>query len=100
MDNKPAYTVTDNKEQSQYQISLPDDTAFISYHWRDGNRELMHTEVPQQYEGQGIASALAKFAFEDAKGSGQKVVVYCPYLAAYLRKHPEYNELVVAVRSE
>jgi predicted GNAT family acetyltransferase len=100
MDNKPTYTVTDNSEDSQYQISLPDDTAFISYHSRNGNKELMHTEVPQQYEGKGIASTLARFAFEDARESGQKVVVYCPYLATYLRKHPEYNDVVVAVRSE
>lgn len=100
MDNKPAYTVTDNSQDSQYQISLSDDTAFISYHLRNGNKELMHTEVPQQYEGKGIASTLARFAFEDARESGQKVVVYCPYLAAYLRKHPEYNDVVVAVRSE
>jgi len=97
MDNKTNYKVTDNKEQSRYEIELPDNTAFISYHWRNDNRELMHTEVPQQYEGKGIASTLAKFVFEDARESGQKVVVYCPYLAAYLKKHPEYNDVVVAV---
>ncbi|MBL0359139.1 MAG: N-acetyltransferase [Chitinophagaceae bacterium] len=54
----------------------------------------MHTYVPETHEGKGIAGSMAKFVLEYAKNSNLKLIVYCPYVAAYLKRHPEYNELV------
>jgi len=54
----------------------------------------MHTFVPESLEGRGLASALAKFALEYAKGKNLQVIVYCPFVATYLKRHPEYNFLV------
>ena len=68
--------------------------AFIEYRWHQGNLVLMHTLVPEGFEGKGIAAALAKFVLEYAKEKQLQIVVYCPYVNAYLKKHPEYQVLV------
>jgi predicted GNAT family acetyltransferase len=54
----------------------------------------MHTEVPESMEGRGVASALAKFAFEYAKEHGNAVKIYCPFVGTYLERHPEFRSLV------
>ena len=69
--------------------------AFIEYRWSNGNLVLMHTFVPEGFEGKGIAAALAKFALEHAKEKQLGVVVYCPYVNAYLKRHPEYQALII-----
>ena len=53
---------------------------------------FMHTNVPDPLVGKGIASALAASAFEYAKKINRKVMVYCPFVAAYLKKHPELKD--------
>lgn len=86
--------VIDNKQQGQFQILLPDAIAFLEYRWHNGAMALMHTEVPEKYNGKGIAGHLAKYAFEQAKANGYKVMVYCPFVGVYLKRHKEYEELV------
>ena len=54
----------------------------------------MDTLVPEQYEGKGIAGALAKFALEYARSKNLKLIVYCPYVKMYMKRHPEYNDLL------
>ncbi len=49
----------------------------------------MHTEVPDSMSGKGVASALAAYAFQYAKENKKPVMVYCPFVAAYLKRHPE-----------
>jgi len=88
------YEIIDNKERQQFQAKLPDDYAFMEYRWHKGDLALMHTVVPEKYEGQGIASALAKHVLEYAKNNNFKILVYCPYISAYLNRHPEYKTLV------
>jgi len=51
----------------------------------------MHTWVPQELEGRGIASALAEFALNYAKENELQTVVYCPFVKAYIQKHPEWQ---------
>jgi len=55
----------------------------------------MHTEVPLKLEGKGIASALAHYSLEWAKENNIKAKVLCPFVAIYLKRHPEYNEIVI-----
>ncbi len=59
-------------------------------------RVFFHTVVSSAYKGQGLASVLVKFAVEDAIAQGYAVVPVCPYVAAWLPKHPEYDAHVVA----
>lgn len=86
--------IINNKEQQQYQLAVQDTIAYIEYRWYKGDIAFMHTEVPEQFEGQGIASAMAKFALDDARKQGVKIMLYCPFMAGYVKKHPEYHDLV------
>ena len=56
---------------------------------------LVHTEVLPDAEGMGVGSRLARGALDDARARGLKVTVVCPFITAYLRRHPgEYEDLV------
>ncbi|WP_115790127.1 GNAT family N-acetyltransferase [Arthrobacter silvisoli] len=58
-------------------------------------RVLFHTGVSEDYAGQGLASVLVRAAVEDVIAAGYAIVPVCPYVAAWLPKHPEYADSVV-----
>lgn len=87
-------TVTNNTAQQQFEVHQDGEVAILVYRFYKNDIAFMHTEVPPALENRGIASALAKHAFEWAKENNKKVMVYCPYVALYLKRHPEYNEQV------
>lgn len=69
-------------------------TAYITYRERDGGvLDLDHTYVPREHRGGGIASQLTARALEYARENGYRIVPSCPFVAAYLERHPEYREL-------
>ena len=69
--------------------------AKIDYRMRgEGTVDLIHTEVVPEHEGQGLGSKIAKFALDDARSRGLKVIPSCSYIAGYVRKHPEYSDLM------
>ncbi|HXD78322.1 MAG TPA: GNAT family N-acetyltransferase [Puia sp.] len=88
-------TVTDNPERQQFQLTVDGETASIEYRLHEGKLVLMHTEVPEKLGGRGIGSALADFAFRYARSKRLPVKVYCPFVQAWQKKHPEYDDLVV-----
>lgn len=88
--------VTDNSDESRFEITEDGRTAVLKYRRRDGNLYLVHTEVPPALEGRGIGSRLAKHALEQARAEGLKVVPWCPFVRGYIEKHPEYEPLVTA----
>ncbi|HUP98265.1 MAG TPA: GNAT family N-acetyltransferase [Usitatibacter sp.] len=55
---------------------------------------IKHTEVDSKFEGRGFAGALMRYILDDARAQSRKVIPVCPYAAAYIRKHPEYADLV------
>ena len=69
--------------------------AVLQYRFHENLIWLLHTEVPKKLEGKGIASALAHYGLEWAKENNIKVKVLCPFVAIYLKRHPEYNVLIV-----
>lgn len=84
-----------NKQRMQFQVDMEGEIATLEYRWSDGVLVLMHTEVPDKLGGRGIGSALAAYAFDYAKKEGLSVKVYCPFVLAWLKKHPEYENIVV-----
>jgi uncharacterized protein len=71
-------------------------TAYITYRELDGPLlELDHTYVPREFRGGGIASQLTVRALEYARERGWRVVPSCPFVAAYMERHPEYGDLRV-----
>ena len=56
----------------------------------------MHTEVEPAYEGQGLAGTLVEGALQDLRERGLRVIPVCPFVRSWLRRHPEYADLVVS----
>jgi hypothetical protein len=69
--------------------------AVLQYRFHEGMIWLMHTEVPAKLEGKGIASTLARFGLEWARNNHMKAKVLCPFVAVFLKRHLEYQEVVV-----
>ena len=69
--------------------------AYLEYSLGGGVLELIHTEVPKELRGMGLASALAERALNWAREKGYKVDVICPFVREYISKHPEYEDLVM-----
>jgi predicted GNAT family acetyltransferase len=68
--------------------------GFVDYVDHRGNRVLVHTEVDDAYEGQGVGSTLARASLDGALATGLHVVVTCPFITAWVAKHPEYADRV------
>ena len=86
--------VTDNGAASRYEIHVGEEVAFAEYKKRGDVMFLLHTEVPSDLEGHGLAGTLAKKALDDARANGLRVVPRCPFMASYIERHPEYRDLV------
>ena len=86
--------VVDNPAEHRYEMKLGDDFAFAYYSVVDGRIILTHTEVPQALSGHGYGSRLARGVFERIKERGQRAIVRCPFMAAYVARHPEYGALL------
>ncbi|HET9182389.1 MAG TPA: GNAT family N-acetyltransferase [Candidatus Angelobacter sp.] len=79
----------------RFEIEQDGHTAFLEYSLAGNVLQLIHTEVPDGLQGKGIASELAKSALEWAGKNGKKVDVICEFVAGYVEKHPEYNDVVL-----
>jgi predicted GNAT family acetyltransferase len=60
----------------------------------EGRRVFTHTEVDGGYSGMGLATRLVRFALDDMRAQQTQVVPLCPFFAAYIRRHPEFDDLV------
>ena len=85
--------VRQNAEAQRFEIDLGDDTAFVEYKIAGQNILLTHTEVPEAYEGRGIGSHLARHVLDYARTEGYRVQALCPFIAAYVERHPEYQSI-------
>jgi uncharacterized protein len=86
--------VANNEADSQFEAQVNDLTAFIQYRRSSDSITFLHTEVPTELEGRGLAAKLARAALEYARSAQLRVVPLCPYVAAYIRKHQEYQDLL------
>jgi predicted GNAT family acetyltransferase len=87
--------VTDNPRASRYQLWLGATRAgVIQYRAEPGTVLLVHTQVDPAFEGQGLGERLVAGALEDLRGRGLKLVPLCPFVRAYLRRHPDQADLV------
>jgi predicted GNAT family acetyltransferase len=87
-------TLRNNTALSRYELDADGVTAVLYYRSADGVITLVHTETPPQAQGKGIASRLVKEALADIRAKGLKVVPRCPFVSAYMGRHPEYNDLL------
>ena len=85
--------VRDNPATMRFELELEGGTAFVTYKRSPGVVSLLHAEVPAALEGRGYGSALVKGALELVRAEGGKAIPYCPFIEAYMRRHPEYEDL-------
>lgn len=86
--------VQHEKNFHRFAVHLGEATAVLAYKEEGDTIYLVHTEVPAEMEGKGIGGQLAKAALNYARQSSLKVVARCPFVASYLQRHPEYQDLV------
>lgn len=84
--------VRHNPEMKRFEIQLGNQVAFVEYLLGGKNIAYTHTEVPVEFEGQGVGAKLAKYVLDYAVEQGYKIQPLCPFISAYVRRHPEYND--------
>jgi hypothetical protein len=89
-----ASTLRDNAEQRRYEMEVDGETAFVIYGLSPGVITLAHAEVPEALRGNGVGGRLVRAVLDDVRRRGLKVVATCPFVRAYLGKHPEYSDLI------
>jgi predicted GNAT family acetyltransferase len=85
--------IRDNTAESRFEMDVDGRTAFVTYRRGSGVISLNHAEVPPELEGQGIGSELVRLTLDAVRGEGLKVVPRCSFVAAFMRRHPEYADL-------
>jgi len=89
--------VQDNAAELQYELLDGGDVVgVIRYRREPGAIALVHTDVDPKWEGKGVGAELVQGALDDVRARGLKVRAFCPFVAAYIRHHPAYRDLVVA----
>ena len=92
--------VKNNRSANRFEVTLGDKLGMIIYRKEGSVYSMIHTEVPGEYKGQGIADHLAHEALEQVKAEHGQIVPLCPFVRAYIRRHPEYQSLVVNLPHE
>lgn len=86
--------VRDNPAEGRFELTIDGWTAVAEYRVVDDAITFTHTEVPAALQGRGVGSALARGALDGARRQGLQVVPLCPFIAAFIRAHPEYHAIV------
>lgn len=96
-DDTSAVEVVDNPDAQRYEAYVEGGLAgFLMYDRGPGRVVLVHTEVDPAFEGHGVGGRLAAFALDDVRARGITVVARCPFVAEYIRRHPEYRDAVAS----
>jgi uncharacterized protein len=86
--------VVNNHAQHRYELNVDGHLAASYYKLSDGVITFVHTDVPPELGGKGVGSKLVKGALDQVRADGLKVIPQCPFVKAYIDKHPEYADLV------
>lgn len=88
------YDVVDQPDQHRFVVELDGHVAELVYRDEPDRRILVHTGVPKELEGRGIASALVRHAVGDARERGVTLAPWCPYARQWLEEHPDVASTV------
>jgi predicted GNAT family acetyltransferase len=89
-----AAAVRDNKALGRFELDVEGEVAFANYRLASSTVIITHTETPRALRGRGIASELVEGALELIRADGLKVIAGCGFVVDYLRKHPEFADLM------
>jgi uncharacterized protein len=94
MNNTEELNVINNEQKSRFEIKLTEDYAYVDYRSRNGLFELLYIFVPPAFRGTGVAESLIKHVLDECVNEKRKINIYCSWIAGYVRRHPEYHDLV------
>lgn len=87
--------INDNPQEQRYEAWMGDELAGFAQYRIAGTRVIFfHTKVEPAFEGKGVGARLAAAALDDVRARGMRMTPRCPFIAAYVRRHPEYADLV------
>jgi uncharacterized protein len=87
--------VSNDPESRRYEAFVEGAPAgFADYHAQPGLITVLHTEIDPSFEGRGVGSAFVRGMLDDIHSQGARVLPVCPFVRAFLQRHPEYAELV------
>ena len=87
--------IRDNPASHRFELDVGGKlAAYAEYNTLKQGLLFTHTEVLPEHEGQGLGSQLARFALEDVRRRGLKAIPVCKFIAGFIRRHPEYLDLV------
>jgi uncharacterized protein len=86
--------VTDNTDKQRFELAVDGHIAASYYKISDGVITFIHTEVPPELGGKGIGSKLIRGALDQVRADGLKVIAQCPFVKAFIEKHPDYQDLL------
>jgi len=87
-------TVIHNQAESRYEATADGLLSVCEYEVVDDRVVFTHTLVPPELRGRGIAEQLVRAGLDDARAAGRKVVPACSYVAVFIRRHREYQDLL------
>ena len=91
--------VRDDEARHRFELDVDGVTAYSVYKREPGIITFIHTVVPDALGGRGVGSALAKGALALVRARGEKVIPQCPFIHAYMKKHPETQDLLANLPS-
>ena len=89
-----AEMVRDNLARSRFELDVDGATAFTTYRRAAQVVTLLHAEVPAAQSGRGIGSAMVAGVLALLRAGGDKVIPRCPFIARYMSRHPEVQDLL------
>ncbi len=88
-------TVINDEQAQRYEIRQGETLLGFAQYQPVGNAVMFtHTEVGEAHEGQGYGGVLAHAALDDVRAQGKLAIPMCPFIAAYIARHPQYVDLV------
>ena len=87
-------TIEHNLAGHCFELKLEGHRCVLDYTLHNKVMTVTHTGVPNELGGRGLAADITKFALDYARSQNWKVIPQCSYVAAYIKKHPEYASLV------
>lgn len=86
--------IKENKEKNRFEAEVENRVALIEYKRAEDKMYLTHTEVPKELEGKGVGSSMVKQVLQQIKDENLKLIPLCPFIASYVKRHPEWKEIL------
>ena len=90
-----ATPLKNNTHHHQFELTTDGKLSIVAYQQVDDETlALTHTEVDPSLEGHGVGSQLVEDVLQYVEQNNLKVVPLCPFVAVYLKRHPDWNRVV------